>query len=737
MSPGTWDGNNGTLAGAATYGPGMVGQGFLLAHAGDAVEVGLATNLQLQSFTIEGWIKRGSSSYVSLDPQGNGHLFGFGSSGYAFALRSSGQLYLTRVDYDEVDSTAAVTDTSFHHAAITKSGTTVVFYLDGVGYAAGFYGSTFSFATAAAIGARGDTLGNSFYGTIDEMSVYNGPLSAAQIQAIYNAGSAGKCVPAGAPVILVQPADQSVLAGSAANFTVQASGARPLSFQWSLNRVVLSGATNSALTLANVQTSQAGSYSVTVSNALGVIVSSNAVLSVFTTPSITQQPQNQVVLAGGTATFSVGAAGSAPLSYQWCYEGTNIAGATGTNYSITNVGLTNIGFYEVVVTNAAGSVTSQAATLTINPLVTINGQAGPAFGFTNTTPQVQITSTFSNATIFYILDGSVPSFSSTLYTSPFILVQSAVVSAVAYDTNFNSVQSIPVTVTVRYNYALNVVNPGGGAVSLDPRGGVYLNGLAVQAAAMPSNGWTFLNWSGDATGTNPVINVTMDGPHTIQAVFGTSLGLATPQNGTINSDPALSAYPYGTRVQLSAVPNPGYYFVLWGNAANGNASPFTLGMTNPAPSVSALFTALGTNEVSLSVIPNGPGTVAVNPAGNSFTNGQVVALFASPHGGSQFSNWTGDASGTNDPLSVTMTTSKVITVNFTNAASPIQFTVSLTGGIMLLALTSPNEEVFDINVSSDLLNWSLFQTVTNTTGTVQVTVSPHRSHFQFYQAVSH
>src|SRR5262249_43040873 len=55
------------------------------------------------------------------------------------------------------------------------------------------YGSTFVFASAAAVGARGDNLGNSFLGIVDETSIYNRALSASEIQAIYNAESAGKC----------------------------------------------------------------------------------------------------------------------------------------------------------------------------------------------------------------------------------------------------------------------------------------------------------------------------------------------------------------------------------------------------------------------------------------------------------------------------------------------------------------------------------------------------------------
>ncbi len=82
-------------------------------------------------------------------------------------------------------------------------------------------------------------------------------------------------------------------------------------------------------------------------------------------PLITGQPQSQTVVASSNATFSVTATGSAPLRYQWWKDGLNLSGATNTTLALTNVQPVNIGNYTVVVTNAAGSVTSSVASLTI------------------------------------------------------------------------------------------------------------------------------------------------------------------------------------------------------------------------------------------------------------------------------------------------------------------------------------------------------------------------------------
>ena len=118
-------------------------------------------------------------------------------------MLADGQLFLTKVDVDNVASGASmkVVDTNYHHVAVTKSGTSVVFYLDGVASSPIVYSSTFSFAKNASIGARLDVsegstaLTATFSGRIDEVEFFNRALSASEVQAIAAAGSAGKCKP--------------------------------------------------------------------------------------------------------------------------------------------------------------------------------------------------------------------------------------------------------------------------------------------------------------------------------------------------------------------------------------------------------------------------------------------------------------------------------------------------------------------------------------------------------------
>src|SRR4029077_17368481 len=121
-------------------------------------------------------------------------------------------------------------------------------------------------------------------------------------------------------------------------------------------------------------TADSGStFRVVVTNTAGSVTSSAATLTVNTAPvapTITTQPVNQTVTAGQTAAFTVVATGTAPLAYQWQKNGANIAGATATSYTTPVTTTADSGStFRVVVTNTAGSVTSSAATLTVNAVV--------------------------------------------------------------------------------------------------------------------------------------------------------------------------------------------------------------------------------------------------------------------------------------------------------------------------------------------------------------------------------
>jgi hypothetical protein len=158
--------------------------------------------------------------------------------------------------------------------------------------------------------------------------------------------------------VTIWPTNQIVAVGSTVTLQATAGGPGPLEYQWESNGVALAGATNAELVLSNAAISDSGAYTVVVSNPNASVPSAPADVLVLAPPGISVQPQSQTNTVGTAVTFQVTAAGSAPLSYQWSFDGAALPGATNASLTLTNVTRAQAGGYSVVVTNAVGSVTS-------------------------------------------------------------------------------------------------------------------------------------------------------------------------------------------------------------------------------------------------------------------------------------------------------------------------------------------------------------------------------------------
>ena len=477
-------------------------------------------------------------------------------------------------------------------------------------------------------------------------------------------------------------------------------------------------------------------------NGSPVLTSGGAVIQGFSFNLCFYKPPDQSVFVGQSATFIVGLGG---LSYQWQFNGTNIPGATTNSYTITNAQLADAGTYSVVVTNQAGRAPLGPAILQVLPFgapsIRINNQLAVGTVPAVVSAQVTISGGFTNGFIFYTLDGTTPTTSSAFYTAPFTLTNSAIVQAMSLSADFSqtvfapvvTVQIIPIfnlqtsvvgsgtisvnpanvpyasntvvvltanpavgwaldhwagdatgsqnplsltmngprsvqAVFVQTAYPLTATTPGGGTVTANgqviPPATFYSIGSVVTVTAVASNGWSFLGWQGDAGGTNNPLGVTMNQTNNIQAVFGTLVGTNTAGGGGIVlSQP--NPVPYGATLTASAVPDAGKYFLTWSGAASGTSTPATITMTSANSTVSALFTTLPGGKYSLAVVVMGNGSVAISPQQNYYNPGDSVTLNASTtNAGTSFYGWTGDASGTNNPLVVVISSNTIVQANF-------------------------------------------------------------------------
>lgn len=167
------------------------------------------------------------------------------------------------------------------------------------------------------------------------------------------------------PALLDSPTSRTVIAGTAVTLQVSASGGEPLSYQWMRDNVRLRHATNPILALRSVTTNDAGSYVVNVSNRLTKVSSPPARLTIVEPPRVLSTPVDQRVLSGRAADFTVSAAGTRPLAFQWLKDALALPGATSLRLAIDATRPGDAGSYQVVITNAYGAITSAPAHLEI------------------------------------------------------------------------------------------------------------------------------------------------------------------------------------------------------------------------------------------------------------------------------------------------------------------------------------------------------------------------------------
>ena len=488
-------------------------------------------------------------------------------------------------------------------------------------------------------------------------------------------------------------------------------------------------------------------------------------------PAILDPPVSRVVLQNSNVFFSVAASGTKPVSYQWRKDGTNIPGANGpsfvvsnvvfsytglrfpgdheANFTLTNAQFSDAGNYSVALSNEVGVSSSSNAMLVVLPFGAPIAQAdGVVIVETVTRDQssvLTLASDFPGAHIFYTLDGTAPTFSSRLYVGPVAVSNTVVVRAVALNSDFSqSVESPAVTLAV-LPYTISLTNGGGGIASVSPAQSYYGSNSTATLTASPAAGWTFLGWEGDLPNTRNPLVISMNRSIQLEAIFGTEVGTNVLGNGRIEVVPS-GLVRYGTTVQMLAVPGAGQQFVAWGGSVSGTTNPRFFQVTEGNPAASALFVALplgiiagpsdqtvaagsavtlqvgaqgtpplnyqwrkngapipGANDVHLifsnsapsetglydvivsgsqgsvtSAVANvavgyslaiqviGDGSIAASPSQAVYLPGNMVVLNATANAGSEFWGWTAPHATARSQLSLALASNSTVTAVFTN-----------------------------------------------------------------------
>jgi uncharacterized delta-60 repeat protein len=448
------------------------------------------------------------------------------------------------------------------------------------------------------------------------------------------------------PTVTNQPMNLTNNAGTLAVIRAGVTGAPPLSCQWLRNGVALSdgasavGSQTSLLMLNGVFGPDAGSYSLIVTNPYGSVTSLVAVLSVID-PLITAQPASRTNNAGTTATFSVTALRSTPMSCQWLKNGTaltdggNVAGALTPLLTLTNVLGGDGGSYTVVISNAYGSVTSAVATLSVlDPLI----RTLPTSPWANVGDALTLTvDTIGTAPLRYqwrkdgaaLLGGtdsalSLTSVQATNAGTYSVIVTNVFGRATGTVATLGVNQATADTLDAGADYAVY-------ATAIQTDGKVLVGGAFTNLAGQPrlglgrfnANGALDTSFNPGVTGGSFFVNALAlqpDGTILVGGQFATLAGQPCTNFGRLKADGTLDpTFTSGTDFNVNGfLPLPDGKILIWGAFGIVNGQPCCgLGRLNPNGTLDASFNAGVSGAVYC---------VALQPDGKLLVGGSISGL---------------------------------------------------------------------------------------------------------------
>lgn len=552
--------------------------------------------------------------------------------GFGFALAAGAQAQPAGdgpIILNEPDSQNVPAGTQF---TLSVSGwaasyATYQWYLDGVAIPGAFY---FEYSVGAASNADAGT--------------YTVTITDAEGNSVTSDDAVVTVLPPFAPAITQSPASQSLAFGSELVLSVLASGTPPLTYQWSLNGTAIPNAANSTYSVINAAASDAGSYTVTVSNAEGSVTSNPAAVSVGTDviPAFTTQPQSVSIGYGQNATLTAVVSGNEPLTYQWYLNGTPVAYATEPTLWLDSVTGANAGAYTLVATNDAGSTTSATANVTVGaptaPVIMVQPQSqavpqnGAAFLSPNISGSGPMTyqwylngvalpdSTQSSLYIYSFQAANAGSYTVTATNAVGTVTSAAAVLSVAPASSSTPVfvaQPAGETIAAGSGLDLSVAVQCTATFTLQ----WYLNGTAIPNAT--SNYYSLSAADASNAGTYTCVCSTNGGATAITSAAATVTVLA-PTAPVINEQPQSQTLNYGDTLELtviaSASPAPTYQWFI-----DGVAIPNATGQSYEAYEANATFA--GSYSVA---ITNSAGSVTSSPALITVTPAAAPVILESP-----------------------------------------------------------------------------------------------------------
>ena len=337
------------------------------------------------------------------------------------------------------------------------------------------------------------------------------------------------------PGISQSPANASITAGQAANFDVTATGTAPLKYFWRKGTSTVAVQTTPAYSIPIAQVSDAGSYSVIVSNMAGIATSAPATLAVAAAPQaplITSQPISTTVVAGYSANFTVLAAGNPTPVYQWYFGNSLLANETNPTLTLNGVTTGQAGSYTVVVSNSVGVVTSSPPAIltvtpnpdTTKPVVTVASPAVAAMTVTSNWFRLSGTAR-DNAALYRvrIIRATKPMIDATGTSNWWAMVDldpgTNQCQVVAFDMAGNVSLAVTKAIVFAVKSPLTLNIAGAGAVAGATNGQPLQVGRSYTLTATPKPGQVFSNWTGSIASSTNVLKFTMQSNLVINANF--------------------------------------------------------------------------------------------------------------------------------------------------------------------------------------------------------------------------